>query len=73
MSPVNKTDPGPVWDFDEEGYLAANPDVREAVAAGNPHPDWTIFTVGLAGAAPGCDPAAGRCRGSGGNCFPPPA
>ena len=35
MSPVNKTDPGPVWDFDEQGYLAANPDVREAVAAGD--------------------------------------
>jgi SAM-dependent methyltransferase len=35
MSPVNKTDSAAVWDFDEQGYLAANPDVREAVAAGN--------------------------------------
>ena len=35
MSSVNKADPGPVWDFDEQGYLAANPDVREAVAAGD--------------------------------------
>ena len=46
MSPVNKTDPGPVWDFDEQGYLAANPDVREESPLATSHPDWTIFTGG---------------------------
>jgi SAM-dependent methyltransferase len=35
MSPEKKTDSDPFRDFDEEGYLAANPDVRDAVAAGD--------------------------------------
>jgi SAM-dependent methyltransferase len=35
ISPEEKTDSDPFRDFDEEGYLAANPDVRAAVAAGD--------------------------------------
>lgn len=35
MSSQKKTDSDPFRDFDEEGYLAANPDVQDAVAVGD--------------------------------------